>query len=124
MTDQSIPMSIEKDPSNTTDDSSTQQGGKPERAAWRDLIYDALKEGKHAGVNAGTGCASKLRHVLEKGVYDASFGVAYGLAFGSIMAKESVVHPARDGRKKGAEAARNSAAARNQETDEAGFCSI
>ncbi len=99
-------------PESTTETESAQPSAdeKPNGDRWRRLIGEAFSEGRQAGADAVQGSAGeKLRDLVEKGVYDASFGVAYGLAFGLAMAKNSAVRPARSGAREGVRAGRGAA---------------
>lgn len=76
---------------------------------WRDVVKEGVSNGHAAGADAGEGSASKLRDLLEKGIYRASYGVAYGTTFGAILTRDVVFRHAKDGASKGVAAAQKAA---------------
>ena len=91
---------------------------KPEWSQWTDLIRDAFKEGGEAGTNDAGCSANKFREVIEKGIYDATYGLAYSLAYGTTMAKDSIFKQAEEGARDGAAAGSEAAREAQQGTDE------
>ena len=94
------------------------KSSKPEWNQWADLISDAFKEGGEAGTNDAGGSANKFREVIEKGIYDATYGLAYSLAYGTTVAKESIFKQAEEGVRDGTAAGREAAREAQKDTDE------
>ncbi len=56
-----------------------------------------LKKAEKREKNDASGSADKFREAIEKGIYDATYGLAYSLAYGSTVAKDSIFKQAEEG---------------------------